>query len=109
MADVILPQLLAESLGGRVVEALDALAQTIEAPVTISCAPEVEEMLRELVAEVVTFPIAIETEPTLTASQALIKLDDGQVSVDLDAALTALRQSIETFFEKTEEKELNHA
>lgn len=109
MVDAVLPRLLAESLGGRVVEALDGVAQTIEPPVTLSCAPEVEEMLRDLVAGAVTFPVSIVAEPTLTASQAILHLNEGQTSVDLDATLKALRDSIDMFFEQPEKKEVTHA
>ncbi|WP_298258916.1 hypothetical protein [uncultured Litoreibacter sp.] len=109
MVDVVLPQMLAESLGARVVEVLDDAAQTIDAPVSISCAPEVEDLLRELVTDVVKFPLTVESEPTLTASQAILHLNDGQTRVDLDATLDSLRKVIDAFFEVSDERGEKHA
>ncbi len=109
MVDVVLPQLLAKSLGGRVVEVLEGVSQTIEAPVTIACAPQSEEMLNDLVGGIIKFPITVEVEPTLSTSQAILHLNDGQTRIDLDATLEALRECINTFFELPEEKEAEHA
>jgi flagellar assembly protein FliH len=109
MLDAVLPQLLSKSLGGRVVEILGEAADTIETSVTITCAPESEKLLRELVADVIKFPVVVEAEPTLTASQAIMHLNEGQTSIDLDATLEAVRDCINTFFEVPEEKEVAHA
>ncbi|SDW67408.1 hypothetical protein [Litoreibacter albidus] len=109
MVNAVLPQVLAQSLGGRVIEVLEVASKSVEPSVTITCAPDSEAMLSALVADVVKFPVTINTEPTLTTSQALIAFDDGQTSVDLDATLQALRDCITNFYDTTDMKEAEHA
>ncbi|WP_170157946.1 hypothetical protein [Litoreibacter meonggei] len=109
MVEAVLPQLLAKSLGGRVVEVLDEVAESREPSVTIACAPESVEMLRELVANTIKFPVTVEPETTLTTSQAILHLDDGQARIDLDETLQSLRDSINAFFETPELMEAKHA
>jgi flagellar assembly protein FliH len=109
MADAVLPQLLAKSLGGRVVDILSEIAQSSAPSVTIACAPESVDTLRELVTEVIKFPVNVEAEPTLTTSQAILHLDDGQMRIDLDATLASLRDCINDFFEMPDVTEAKHA
>lgn len=109
MVEAVLPQILVKSLGGRIVEVLGEIAEDGESSVTIACAPESAEMLKELVADVIRFPVKVEAEPTLTTSQATLHLDDGQARIDLDATLEMLRAEIATFFETPELMEAEHA
>lgn len=109
MIEAVLPQLISHSLGGRVVEVLGALADNIEHDVVVCCAPETESMLKELLEASVDFPISIEVEQTLTNSQVVLKLNDGQTRVDLEATLDALRECVDTFFGATKIEEAAHA
>lgn len=109
MTDTVLPLLLSKSLGGRVIEILEEVSETIEPSVTIICAPESEEMLKELVMGEITFPVTIEAEASLTSSQAILHLNDGQTNLDLSATLDSLRDCVSSFFEEPELKEAEHA
>ncbi|TDT73870.1 flagellar assembly protein FliH [Litoreibacter halocynthiae] len=109
MVEVILPRLLAKSIGGRIVEVLADAADGIETTITIACAPESTAMLEELVADTIKFPVIVKAEPTLTASQATVHLGDGQARIDLDATLDDLRDAINTFFGTPKLMEAEHA
>lgn len=109
MVDAVLPQLLTESLGGRVVELLAELAEKVEPEITVVCAPQVEPMLRQLVADAIKFPVRIDTEETLTPTQAILHLNDGQTHINLDETLSAIRTSVEDFFNPAITKEAKHA
>jgi flagellar assembly protein FliH len=109
MVEAVLPPLLAKSLGCRVVEILGEIAESREPSVTIACAPDSVEMLKELVADIIKFPVTVEAEPTLTTSQAILHLDDGQARIDLDATLESLRVCIAEFFETPAVMEAKHA
>ncbi|EPX77321.1 hypothetical protein [Litoreibacter arenae] len=109
MTDAVLPELLARSLGGRVVEILNDLADATMPPITVACAPECEAMLRELVTETVKFPIEVKVEPTLSPAQAVLQLKGGEVRIDLDATIEAVRECIDTFFETSKARGPVHA
>ncbi|MEP3347216.1 MAG: hypothetical protein ABJN34_06745 [Litoreibacter sp.] len=109
MVDAVLPELLSQSLGGRLVELLGEAADGVESSVSIACAPENVDALKELVADVIKFPITIEGESTLSVSQAILHLDEGQTLLDLGETLDALRNCIDTFFETPNTMEAKHA
>jgi len=98
MVDVALPKAMAPTLGAHVVDLLDGLASKVESTVVLTCAPESEAMLREVAEAEANFPITIETEATLTASQVVLHFDQGQSRIDLDGVLSAIRASIDDFY-----------
>ncbi|PTX57559.1 hypothetical protein C8N43_2229 [Litoreibacter ponti] len=109
MVDAILPKLGAEALGARVVELMQEVVDRIEPSATLICAPDSVEMLTDLVGQHVKFPIEIKPEPTLTTSQAVLKLDDSQLRIDLEQTIETIQSSIDDFYSFTEEKEASHA
>lgn len=109
MVELVLPSLLAQSLGAQVVELLGAMANKSEPAITIACAADTEEMLKELIEASITFPVSLEVEPTLTTSQVVLHLNDGQTRIDFDATLEALRECVASFFDTSEIEEENHA
>lgn len=108
MADTILPELGKAGLARKAVDELIDIAEKIETPITLICAPECEAEINDLASRQITFPVVIETEETLTSSQIILSYDNGKTHLDLDLTISKIQQAISDFYEVAETKQVQN-
>lgn len=109
ISERILPEAAQLSLGPKIIEALQTLADGIEDPIEILCPPAAENTLKSICEEQITFPVTISPEPTLAEQQVLFRYADGTSELNMTSCLTEIQTAISEFFEGLEQEELKHA
>lgn len=109
ISEVILPKLAQESLGPKVIETIEALAQSIEEPIEVLCPPEAEQSLAEICQAHISFPVEIRPEATLSDQQVLFRYADGTSDLDMTQCVTNIQSAIGEFYSSFTEQEVQHA
>ena len=102
----VVPKLSETTLIPIVVEEVEAIALLDQPPLNILCAPEIEEQLRQVLATHLSFPVEVSAETTLSKTQVLLQLVEGETHIDLSNVLQKLETSLSDFYELTNEKEV---
>ena len=102
MVEAVLPSASSAALIPLVQQEMEALAQMVEPPIHLLCAPSNEHELREMIASSTSLPIEVLVEQTLLPSQVQLHFADGFSSIDADATIGRIRTAIEEFFAQPE-------
>lgn len=95
----LLPELARETLAPIILEALMPLAEeSADAPVTLMVNPADREAVASLLEQATGFPTVILEEPALALGQAMIRLGDQELRVDLTGAVTQISKALRGFF-----------
>lgn len=106
MVTQFIPTLVRDNLVPIIVEKVEALARQTEPPLCILCAPEVEQQLRDVVTANLKFPVEVRAESTLTNTQALLQMSEGEALIDLGKMVSDLETSVAEFYTLTVQKEV---
>lgn len=106
---VILPKLAQASLGPQIVETLEALAKSIEAPIEILCPPSAEASVREICEAHIKFPVTISTETSLAEQQVLFRYADGSSDLDMSRCVAEIQTAISEFYSSLNAEEERYA
>lgn len=110
IVDKVLPTALQPSLGGMILQEVTAMADGLsEIEVEIVVAPENVALIEDLTYEKVAPPLRIREEASLGAGQAFLRIGGRERMIDLDATLTNLLASVESFFDQPMQQEVAHA
>ncbi len=109
ISQVILPELAQASLGPKIVETLDALANGIEDPIEILCPPAAESTLREICEEQIKFPVTLQAEPTLADQQVLFRYANGSAELDMSRCVADIQTAITEFYAGLTAEDIQHA
>ncbi len=108
MLKSVLPHASSASLVEFVQEELKNLAELVEPPIRILCAPENHDQLSALVATNGSTPIEVHAEETLAGSQIKLCYADGFTALDADAAIKRIEIAIADFFAPPQPERLMH-
>lgn len=99
--DKLLPRAAERGFIGVLLEEIQTLLADGAGSLIIQVAPEEATSLARLIERTDLSPnrVSIRPEPALAISQALVRWDDQERRVDLEAVLTALDEALETFLE----------
>ena len=99
MVDSLLPEVARGSLATIVANAILPLAETAaDGPITLLFNPAARAVLAPLVEQANGLPLTLVEEPTLGEGQVFLQLGDVETQIDLDGALTEIRQALADFF-----------
>lgn len=97
--DVLAPRLARAALGAAVAEALTPhLAQAGGPPVTIAIHPSDRRAVEAALPSDAMLPLTLADEPTLAAGQAILRLGQAEVHVELNRAAESVAQAVDAFF-----------
>jgi flagellar assembly protein FliH len=106
MVTQVLPKIAQTTFIPLVIEQIHELAQQTEPPLRLLCSSELEEELKAIAASQLSFPVEILTEDSLSKTQVLLQMSNGETRIDLDQTLTGLEAAIVDFYELTNEKDV---
>ncbi|MDA8746701.1 hypothetical protein N9M66_00645 [Litoreibacter sp.] len=109
MMDGVLPHASKAALIPFVQQEMEALADMVEPPIKIACAPSNVPLLQEIVGKSASLPIDIEAEETLTSTQIQLRYTDGFSSLDTETTVKRIQAAIEQFFTPEQTEEPKHA
>lgn len=98
MLEAVLPRASSAALVPLVQQEMETLADMVEPPIHILCAPSNEEELRDMVKTSTSLPIEVVAEPTLLPSQVQLHFADGFSSIDTNATISSIQTAIDAFF-----------
>lgn len=98
MMDGVLPHASHASLIPFVQQEMAKLADMVEPPIKIVCAPSNVAHLQEIAGQNASLPIEIVPEETLASTQIQLRYADGFSSLDTDATVKRIQAAIEEFF-----------
>lgn len=103
MLSRLLPEVARAALAPMVAEALQPLAADLaDAPVSVFINPAARPAVAALLAAGAELPVALVDEPLLAEGQAVLRLGQIEVSVDLDATMSALAATLRGFLEMSQ-------
>lgn len=105
MMAVILPEAARQAIAPMVEQELHALAEKIDCPIQILCAPTTAAELEDLVGEFSRGPVTVVTEDTLAPTQVQLRFAEGQTEVDLQDAIAQLQEAVVKFFDASVQEE----
>lgn len=104
----LLPDAAQQGLGAEISALLaNAYEKSPQTRIVISVAPDAVSSIRSLLASAKA-DFSIEPDPSLTALQAKVGWQGGFDQVDLDAALTDVRQAVDNFFSSIDKAEVQN-
>ncbi len=109
MMDSVLPHASHASLIPFVQQEMTKLAEMVEPPVKVACAPANVAQLQDMLKQVAGAPVKIVPEETLTSFQVQLRYADGFSSVDTQQAVERIQAAIEEFFAPLEDEAVSHA
>ncbi len=108
LASKFLPELARKSLAPLVAEKTLALAEELETPLKIMCAPQSLDVLQEACKNSPAPPAIFLAEPSLTDLQVVFEYADGSAEIDLSHTIQELTNCVEQFYEALEDQEVKH-
>jgi len=104
LVETILPKVIRETMGARIVETLDPLIdQAADQPITITVAQGCRELLEPYLENSVSAVLELVEEPTLTDGQAYLRLGQVERKIDLTDALNQVLQALSALSNLNEE------
>ena len=108
LADTLLPEILRETVGFRVVEQLTEMAQanatqTIE--ITTSLAEN--DVIRDFLDRDFGFPVSVSVDDTLGEGQVYLRMASEERQIDMQSVMTSIREAIAGILDETE-RSLKH-
>jgi flagellar assembly protein FliH len=94
----ILPEAAQHALAPLVVEEIQKLTKLSDTPITILCAPDACAELSTLVETFAKGPVTVRGEDSLAATQVQLHFDGGLSEINVDAAVSAIRDTIQAHF-----------
>lgn len=108
LINVLLPRLVVESLGERILEELQPfLEQAADTPIELVTAPANRAIMESLMKSVETLPIRLTEEPSLAEGQVYVRMGKTERQIDLTGALDRLSQAMGALYD-TNERILKH-
>lgn len=108
MIDTLLPALVSETLGVRILEELEPFVQAAaETPVELVIAPASRAAIERHMAGIETLAVTLREEPSLAPDQAHLRLGRTEMQIDLSDALARIRAAIDALYE-INERTLQH-
>ncbi len=104
MLSTILPEAAQHAVIPLVQQELHKLAKTIDTPIEILCAPETLVHMEGFVKESSKGPVSVTSEETLSASQVQLRFSDGMSEIDMNQAITAIKDALADFFASHEQE-----
>lgn len=99
----LLPAAARASLVPMVIETLQPLASELaDAPVSIYIHPAVRPAVASVLSDSDALPVTLVDEPMLSEGQAVLRLGEIEMRVDLDAAMTAVVDVVRQFFQMSQ-------
>ena len=105
MVTQVLPKIAQKTLVPLIIDQIHDLARQTEPPLKILCARDLEEELKAIATEQLTFPVEVCVEENLTKTQVLLQTTTGETHIDLGKTLDDLENAVANFYELTSEKE----
>lgn len=103
LINTLLPRLVAESLGARIMEELQPyLEQAADSPVELMVAPASRAALEPHMKTVKSVAIRLVEEPTLAEGQAYLRIGKSELQIDLTGALDRISQAMDALYDMNE-------
>lgn len=104
----VLPQVMDQTFGHRVVEQLNAMtAGQIAQPVALIIPPGTSIAIKPLLAKELPIQVELIEHPSMAPGQACLKVGDAERELDSDQLLEGIANSVNAFFHQTD-KEARH-
>lgn len=105
VVETVLPKLVQDTLGARLEEEIQELAEdAADMPVLLRAAPGESEPMRECLADVPGLPIDLAEDESVPPGQLFLILGQSEVNIDLSGPLTRLAEALEALETATKEQ-----
>lgn len=95
----ILPQIAQESLGAHIREQIISLSRgALDREIEIIVAPENEMAVQNILSDNPPRPFVLVTDELLAPTQALLKLNEKEIEIQMERAMTEVLQAVSAFF-----------
>lgn len=104
MTSKVLPQLVSETLGQKIVEELLPMAEAAsDSPIKIVVSPASRPAIQRLIDDSLTIPLDIMEEPSLADGQVYLQMGGLEKKIDMDATLEKIMNAIDAVYALNEE------
>ncbi|WP_226779908.1 flagellar biosynthesis protein [Oceaniglobus trochenteri] len=87
----VLPRLIRDSLGARIMEEIDGLAEgAADSPIELMVFPGDAAQLRPVIDKITTLPLALIEEPTVPQGQIFLRIGAVEREIDLEGAVASI-------------------
>ncbi len=91
----LLPRMIRDSLGSRIMEEIDALAEgAADTPIEIMVHPGDADQLRPIVERITSLPLSLVIESTVPQGQIFLRIGSVEREIDLEGAISNIGQAI---------------
>lgn len=95
MLTKLLPRLIRDSLGARILEELGTMADgAADTPIELMVSPSEVEQLRPVIARITTLPLTLVPEATVPQGQLFLRIGHVEREVDLEGAMASIGQAV---------------
>jgi flagellar assembly protein FliH len=95
MLTKLLPRLIRDSLGARIIEELGTMAEgAADTPVELLVCPTDAEQLQPVIAKITSLPLVLVPEITVPQGQLFLRIGHVEREIDLDGAMASIGQAI---------------
>lgn len=105
IVETILPIVAQASLGAHIRDYVVSRAcEALDRPIEIAVSPVSEAAVRAMLAEDVPEPFKLIIDPTLSSSQAILRVGTPEAEINLGRTVADIASAVETFFETPKSK-----
>ena len=95
MLTQLLPRLIRDSLGARILEEIDNLAEdAADTPIEMMVFPEDAAQLQPIVDTITSLPITLVAEPTVPQGQIFLRIGQTEREIDLEGAIASIEKAV---------------
>ncbi|WP_300033258.1 ABC transporter ATP-binding protein [uncultured Roseobacter sp.] len=106
IVDRLLPEIMARSLAGHILEQVDALLKSgMSQPVEIVVAPQNVELVESIGAGNIKEPFSVTGDASAGEGQAFVRMGSEEREVDIDGVLAGVSQAVDAFFHEAQKEQ----
>ena len=99
IVETVLPKLAQMSLGIHICDCVDQMSQTaLDRTIEITVAPPAKDAVQAVLTAELQYPFELVTDALVAPENAILRLGDKEIEIDLDRATTDISTAIQSYF-----------
>ncbi|WP_108483850.1 flagellar biosynthesis protein [Oceaniglobus ichthyenteri] len=104
MLTKLLPRMIRDSLGARIMEEIDSIAQgAADTPIELMVFPDDAPHLKPIVDKITSLPLSLVAESTVPQGQIFLRIGQVEREIDLEGAIASIGQAVSALDELNKE------